>query len=56
MRQLGREAGGGLVVAPDTFTVVHRDVIISLAARYLIPAVYAFRFFVTAAGLLTHDR
>ena len=56
MRQLGREAGGGLVVAPDTFTVVHRDLIISLAARYLIPAVYAFRFFVTAAGLLPHDR
>ena len=54
MRQLGREAGGGLVVAPDTFTVVHRDLIISLAARYRIPAVYAFRFFVTAGGLMCY--
>ena len=37
---LGREPGGGLVVMPDAFTVVHRAPIISLAARNNVPAVY----------------
>ena len=37
---LGREPGGGLVVMPDTFVIVHRAPIISVAARNNIPAVY----------------
>ena len=37
---LGRGPGGGLVVMPDTFTVVHRVPIISAVARNNIPAVY----------------
>ena len=38
----------GLVFPPDTTTVLHRDLVIALAAKHHIPAVYAFRFFVTA--------
>ena len=37
---LGREPGGGLVVMPDAFTVVHRAPIILAAARNNVPAVY----------------
>ena len=33
---------------------VHRELIIELAARHRLPAVYAFRFFVTAGGLISY--
>ena len=45
---------GGLVVPPDTTTIVHRDLIIALAARHRLPAVYPFRFFVAAGGLMSY--
>jgi putative tryptophan/tyrosine transport system substrate-binding protein len=51
---LGREPGGGLVVTPDTFTLVHRAPIILLAAQNNVPAVYQFSFFVRAGGLLSY--
>ena len=38
---LGREPGGGLVVPPDVFMLMHRAPIISAAARNNVPAVYA---------------
>ena len=47
-----REANGGLVLPPDTTTVVHRELIIRLAARHRLPAVYAIRVFVVAGGLM----
>jgi putative ABC transport system substrate-binding protein len=51
---LGREPGGGLVVMPDTFTVVHRASIISAAARSNIPAVYSLSDFTRDGGLLSY--
>ena len=47
-----REPNGGLVLPPDTSTVVHRNLIIALAARHRLPAVYAIRVFVAADGLM----
>ncbi|MGB7779580.1 MAG: ABC transporter substrate-binding protein, partial [Pseudolabrys sp.] len=47
-----REPNGGLVLPPDTSTVVHRNLIIALAARHRLPAVYAIRVFVVAGGLM----
>jgi putative tryptophan/tyrosine transport system substrate-binding protein len=47
-----REPNGGLVLPPDTTTVVHRDLIITLAARQRLPAVYAIRVFIAAGGLM----
>jgi putative tryptophan/tyrosine transport system substrate-binding protein len=46
------EPNGGLVLPPDTSTVVHRNLIIALAAQHRLPAVYAVRVFVAAGGLM----
>ena len=39
---------------PDSFTDFHRVEITSLAARYRLPAVYAYRFFAVLGGLLSY--
>lgn len=49
-----REPNGGLMVLPDTTTGVHRELIVGLAAQHGLPAVYPFRFFVTAGGLICY--
>jgi putative ABC transport system substrate-binding protein len=49
-----REPNGGLIVIPDGFLNVHRVEIISLAARYSLPAVYPWRFFPELGGLLSY--
>ena len=49
-----REPNSGLIVIPDGFLNVHRAEIISLAARYRLPAVYPWRFFAEAGGLLSY--
>src|SRR5580700_6907255 len=54
-RGFARAPNGGLFVPPDTTTVQHRDLIIALAARYRLPAVYAFRYFATAGGLMSYS-
>jgi putative ABC transport system substrate-binding protein len=41
----------GLLVLPDSSTVLHRDLIVGLAARHRIPAIYPFRAFITSGGL-----
>jgi putative ABC transport system substrate-binding protein len=48
------EPKGGLIVSPDSFTSANRSLIISLAARYRLPATYAFRFFAVDGGLLSY--
>src|SRR5262249_27345525 len=49
-----REPNSGLFVLPDSFTLAYRIEIVSLAARYRLPAVYAFRFFTALGGLLSY--
>jgi putative ABC transport system substrate-binding protein len=51
---LAREPNGGLVVLNEDFTIAHRVEIISLAARYRLPAVYPYRFFAELGGLLSY--
>jgi putative tryptophan/tyrosine transport system substrate-binding protein len=45
---------GGFVVMPDSFTDTYRKQIISLAARYDLPAVYPFRYWAKDGGLLSY--
>jgi putative ABC transport system substrate-binding protein len=45
---------GGLIVLPDVFTVGHRDLIIALAARYRLPAIYPLRVFAASGGLMSY--
>jgi len=44
----------GLIVGPDPFTTTHRTKIVALAARYKLPAVYPYRWFATAGGLISY--
>jgi putative ABC transport system substrate-binding protein len=45
---------GGLVVLPSIVTSVHRELIAALAAKYRVPAVYAYRYHVTSGGLASY--
>jgi putative ABC transport system substrate-binding protein len=49
-----REPNGGLTLMPSAFMNVYRAEIVSLAARYRVPAVYPFRFFTELGGLLSY--
>ena len=46
-----RTANGGLILTASAFAVVHRDLIITLAARHKLPAVYYRRVFAASGGL-----
>ena len=49
-----RSSNGGLIVTGSALAVVHRALIVTLAARHKLPAVYFDRFFVTAGGLISY--
>ena len=49
-----RSSNGGLIVTPSGPALLHRDLIITLAARHKLPAVYPERFFVVAGGLVSY--
>jgi len=46
--------GDGLIVVVGTVATIQRELIISLAARHKLPAVYPYRFFVEAGGLMSY--
>ena len=49
-----RSPNGGLIVTASALATVHRDLIITLAARHKLPAVYSDRSFVAAGGLISY--
>jgi putative ABC transport system substrate-binding protein len=49
-----RSANGGLILTSSALSVVHRDLIVTLAARHKLPAVYYRRQFVTGGGLISY--
>jgi putative ABC transport system substrate-binding protein len=51
---LAREPSGGLIMTASTVTAVNFKLIIMLAARHRLPAVYPFRYFVTSGGLISY--
>jgi putative tryptophan/tyrosine transport system substrate-binding protein len=49
-----RESNGGLIVTASTLAAVHRSVIIEVAARHRLPAIYPFRYYVADGGLISY--
>jgi putative ABC transport system substrate-binding protein len=49
-----RSSNAGLIVTGSTLAALHRDLIITLAARHRLPAVYSDRIFVTGGGLISY--
>jgi len=49
-----RSPNGGLIVTGSTLAGIHRDLIITLAARHKLPAVYFARYFVVGGGLISY--
>jgi putative ABC transport system substrate-binding protein len=49
-----RSSNGGMIVSASGLAIVHRDLIITLAARHRLPAVYFARYFVTGGGLISY--
>jgi ABC-type uncharacterized transport system substrate-binding protein len=52
--KFGREPGGGFIMMPDSFNIVHRDRITALAAQYRLPAISPYRFAVREGGLMSY--
>ena len=51
---VARDGNGGLIVTASGLAIVHRDLIITLAARHKLPAIYFQQFFVSAGGLVSY--
>jgi putative ABC transport system substrate-binding protein len=49
-----RSPNGGLIVTTNASAAVHRDLIIALAARHQLPAVYPYRYYATSGGLISY--
>jgi putative ABC transport system substrate-binding protein len=49
-----RSPNGGLILTASALSTVHRELIIALAARHKLPAIYFRRFFVAAGGLISY--
>ena len=54
MAMAGREPGGGLIVQGDALALAHRGLIVALAARFRLPAIYPSRRFPTEGGLMSY--
>ena len=52
---LARESGGGLITITDTFLVEHRDLVVGLAARNRLPAIYGSGIFMASGGLMAYS-
>src|SRR6516165_1751659 len=52
--KLGREPGGGLIVPPDAFTIVHHQLFIRLAQQHRLPAIYGVRTSVAQGALISY--
>jgi putative ABC transport system substrate-binding protein len=51
---ISRESGSGLIVTASGLAIRYRELIITLAAKHRLPAVYPYRFFVTDGGLISY--
>jgi putative tryptophan/tyrosine transport system substrate-binding protein len=54
IRSFASNSNGGLIVVGNRVTIAHRELTISLAARYRLPAIYSYKFFVADGGLASY--
>jgi putative ABC transport system substrate-binding protein len=54
IKAFAQEPSGGLIVAPSPITTIQRELIIALAARLNLPAIYPFRYFPKSGGLVSY--
>jgi putative tryptophan/tyrosine transport system substrate-binding protein len=54
LNDFAREENGGLIALPDLTTTIHRDLIVALANKHRLAAIYPFSFFVRAGGLMSY--
>jgi putative ABC transport system substrate-binding protein len=54
LESFASEPNWGLIVIGSPLTAVRRDLIVELAARHRLPAVYPYRYFVTSGGLASY--
>ena len=54
INSLTSEPNGGLIILPDNVTLIHRERIVAAAARHRLPAMYPYRYFVSAGGLVCY--
>jgi putative tryptophan/tyrosine transport system substrate-binding protein len=54
LTEFARETNGGLIVTSSRLARAHRELIIALAARLRLPAIYAFRVYVAEGGLMSY--
>jgi putative tryptophan/tyrosine transport system substrate-binding protein len=52
--KLAAAPGGGLMVPPDAYTLVHRDLIVQSTAQHRIPAIYSYRQLIKEGGLMSY--
>ena len=52
--EFAHQSNGGLIVTPSGASIKHRDLIITLAARNRLPAVYVQKYFATDGGLISY--
>src|SRR5262249_6693254 len=55
IESFARVPNGGLILLPDYTTIRQRDLVVALAARHRLPAVYSDRLFVAAGGLMCYS-
>lgn len=49
-----KEPNGGMIVLPDAFNLTNRESIVAAAAQHRVPAIYPYRFFAAAGGLMSY--
>jgi putative tryptophan/tyrosine transport system substrate-binding protein len=55
LAKAAHDGGGGIIFIIDTFLAEHRDLIVELAARHRLPAIYGNEIFVTSGGLMAYS-
>ncbi len=54
VERFAQQPDAALLVVPNPPTILHRDLVIALAARHRLPAIYPYRFFASAGGFISY--